>query len=281
MIWLNGTYHDTPDKLVDLDDRGLLLADGLFETMLVRDGKAVFLQEHLARLQKGLRLFGFEVSLSQSELEEVVRTLSAPHDGQGAVRLTVTRGGGVRGIVPPVADVTPTVFMSCAPLPVASDESISLVISKVRRNEGSPVSNIKSISYTDNILARQEAMAQGADEAIMLNNEGKVACASVANVFVILPDKSLVTPPLSAGCLAGVTRQKVFCLAKNLGLEVFVAPVSVTMLEESYVFLTNSLMGLRKAHLHGRGPAGHQTEALFARLQQGYSDLVAQDISGT
>jgi branched-chain amino acid aminotransferase/4-amino-4-deoxychorismate lyase len=119
----------------------------------------------------------------------------------------------------------------------------------VRRNEGSPTSRVKSLAYLDNVLARAEAKAMGADEALMLNNRGDVACAAAANLFWV-HDEALFTPALECGVLAGVARMKVIEAAQSLGIPVHQTAVGVeTVREAAGLFLTNSLLGLRPVGL--------------------------------
>jgi branched-chain amino acid aminotransferase len=121
-----------------------------------------------------------------------------------ALRMTLTRGPAARGVVP-VGDGRPTVLISAGPLPGALPPAKVVVADRVRRNEFSPLAGIKSLNYLDNILARQEAAARGADDALLLSTQGFLAEASAANVFVKVGG-SWVTPPVSDGALPGVMR---------------------------------------------------------------------------
>ncbi len=119
--------------------------------------------------------------------------------------------------------------------------------STIRRNEGSPASRLKTVSYVDNVLARREALAGGADEAVMLNNRGEVACAAAANIFWV-KDGRLFTPALACGVLDGIARAK---LVEALPV-IEVAGTLQTLQSADAVFLTNSLVGVRSvSHLDG------------------------------
>jgi branched-chain amino acid aminotransferase/4-amino-4-deoxychorismate lyase len=120
-----------------------------------------------------------------------------------------------------------------------------LSTSQVRRNEGSPASRLKTLAYLDNVLARAEAQAAGADEALMLNTRGDVACASAANLFWIA-DGRLYTPALDCGVLAGVMRGRVIAAAARFSAAVAEVRVGLDALAGAEAaFLTNSLIGVR------------------------------------
>ena len=248
------------------DDRGLLLGDGLFETLLARDGELVDFEPHVARLAAGCEVVGLpapdtEVLRRAAEAALAERGLQS---GRAAVRLTWTAGSGGRGVEradPP----QPRLVVQAFPAPEWR-EPARLVTATVRRNEGSPASRLKTLSYMDSVLARREALAAGAEEAVMLNNRGEVACATVANLFWFEGER-LMTPALSCGVLDGTMRRRVMSAATGLGLEVVEAAVQGESLAElGGLFLTNSLIGLRPvASLDGRAV---EPNALTARLAE-------------
>jgi branched-chain amino acid aminotransferase/4-amino-4-deoxychorismate lyase len=145
---------------------------------------------------------------------------------------------------------------------------LTMITALIRRNADSPVSRLKTLGYLDNVLARRAAQAAGADEALMLNTRGEVACATLANVFWIAGGK-LFTPALECGILAGVTRCAVIAAAASMGepvAEVRMAPDEIGELES--MAMTNSLVGLREVSAwDGRalGP-GDLFKALARRL---------------
>lgn len=225
----------SPHDAMPLDDRGLLLGDGLFETMLAVDGVLPRLTAHLDRMAAGSAVLN--LPFEREEAERLVRT-AAPAEGRFAVRLTLTAGSGGRGLDRPAAPV-PRLFATAAPSAPPTTPA-TLVVAETRRNEGSPAARLKTLSYLDNVLARAEARAAGADEALMLNNRGQVACAGAANLFWI-EDGRLFTPRLDCGVLAGVTRARL--MASRPVEEV---AVGIEALERAdALFLTNSLIGAR------------------------------------
>lgn len=247
------------------DDRGLLLGDGLFETVLWVDGRLQCLDAHLARLSAGCRTLG----LPTPDLDEAARLCRAApgeaglESGRAAVRLTLTAGSGGRGLERPAAPAVRLAARAAAVAPVSTPAG--LVLARTRRNEGSPATRLKTLSYLDNVLARAEALAAGADEAVMLNNRGDLACAAAANLFWIADDR-LFTPALSCGVLNGIARARVLAKAAALGVPTVVVAAGVQALRGARAaFLTNSLIGVRPvARFEGRAFAPH---ALVERLR--------------
>lgn len=241
-VWQNGRIVMPEEAHVSIADRGLLLGDGLFETMAVHNAKLFDLDAHLERLASGLSVLGFVQAVDLPKLRSAIaRYIAAEEVSCAVLRVTVTRGAGPRGLAPPEVP-RPTIFMTLSPMPAVRKTPLSLHIATVtRRNEHSPLSRIKALPYLDNVLALAEARAHGADEALLLNTCGTIACASVANVFAIREGR-LETPPVSDGALPGTMRALVLCLAKQAGL----APVENSLrvkdlAEADEVFLTNSI----------------------------------------
>jgi branched-chain amino acid aminotransferase/4-amino-4-deoxychorismate lyase len=240
-----------------LDDRGLLLGDGLFETILARDAKLVLFEDHMARLTAGCAALGLSAPDAEEARElchdAIVEAGQAP---RLAVRLTLTAGSGGRGLARPDR-LEPHVFATAAPTERVETPA-ELVTSPVRRNEGSPTSWLKSLSYLDNVWARQLAAPA---EALMLNNAGEICCAAAANIFWI-KDSRLFTPSLDCGVLDGVMRRQVMELEK---VEQVRAPRA--MLETAQaVFLTSSLIGVRPVSLLDGHPL--PSHPMVARLAE-------------
>ncbi len=245
----------SPDGLED--DRGLLLGDGLFETLLVEAGEPRDFQAHLDRLGRGCGVIGIpepDPAQVQDAAREAVGA-SGLQGGRAALRITWTAGRG-RGLPrPPLARPRLVVGASAAPPPAGPAR---LRTSTIRRNETSPASRLKTLSYLDNVLARRQAEAAGADEALMLNTRGEAACCAAANLFWIAEDR-LFTPALDCGVLDGIVRARVLAAAAVLGLEASEARAAYHRLEAAEgMFLTSSLAGVRPvAELDGRPVAVH------------------------
>ena len=221
-----------------LDDRGLLLGDGLFETILAKDARLILFEDHIARLRAACQAIGLPAPGEDEarELCELAISDVAPAP-RLAVRLTLTAGSGGRGLDRP-ATIEPHIFATAAPAP-KSTEPLVLVTSPVRRNEGSPTAWLKSLSYLDNVFARRHAAPA---EALMLNNGGEIACAAAANVFWVKGGE-LFTPALDCGVLDGVMRRQVMALEPVHEVR---APRAMLETAEA-VFLTSSLVGVRPA----------------------------------
>jgi len=247
------------------DDRGFTLGDGLFETVLAEHGALARLEAHLARLRAGCEALGLPAP-DPNEAERLMRLALSAAELEGAraaVRLTLTAGSGGRGLDRPDG-LSPRLVATAAPAPRPLTPA-RLATARVRRNDASPASRHKTLAYLDNVLARREARAAGADEALMLNTRGEVACAAAANVFWIAAGR-LFTPALECGVLAGFERAETIVRARALGItveEVAAPPETLTAAEA--VFITNSLIGVRPVEaLDGRAlPPGHP---LLARL---------------
>jgi branched-chain amino acid aminotransferase/4-amino-4-deoxychorismate lyase len=238
--------------ILEPSDRGLLLADGLFETVLWLGGLVAF-AAHAARLRAGCVALGLPAPESD-DLEAAA--LAAVRDAgleaaRAAVRLTWTAGAGGRGLDRP-QPVIPRLFASAAPAPPPAGPA-RLVTAEIARNDRSPAARLKTLAYLDNVLARRAARLAGADAALMLNTAGEVACADAANLFWF-EGEVLVTPALQCGVLAGTVRAAVIARARAAGLEVREARVPRAALEGAAgLFLTNSLIGARPvASLDGR-----------------------------
>ncbi|WP_237151665.1 aminotransferase class IV [Oryzibacter oryziterrae] len=247
MILVNGTFHEASKAEFDYSDRGFTLADGLFETIPVLAGDIFMRDAHIDRLEQGLSVLGFSVVRSRIEADLAAMAARAL-DGYGVLRLTVTRGSGARGLMPPVGP-KPTIVVSLAPFnPALVMEPTTLAVSTIRRNEFSPLSRLKSLNYLDNILALREAGEHGARDCLILNTRGHVACSSVGNVFMVSGDR-LVTPPIEDGVLAGITRLLVLRYAGEMNLKAEEASLTVDDLKRAdAVFLTNSVRLVQPVH---------------------------------
>jgi branched-chain amino acid aminotransferase/4-amino-4-deoxychorismate lyase len=251
-----------PDQ-VPADDRGLLLGDGLFETLLADRGVLEDFDRHIRRMAAGCVVLGIEPPDEAAALAAAQAAIGQAgfSEARAAVRLTLTAGAG-RGLDRPLLTAS-RLIAQAGPAPVWQGP-VSLATVGVRRNQGSPASRLKALSYLDNILARREARAAGAEEALMLNGRGEIACAAAANVFWTAGGK-LYTPALDCGVLDGIVRGRVIERARALGVEVIeiAAPPDALALSEG-AFLTNSLIGLRPvASLDGRAlPQSPLVEAL-------------------
>ena len=240
-VWQDGRILAPEDAHVSIADRGLLLGDGVFETIAVSGGRAFDLEAHLARLAQGLGVLGFSQPVDTGKLRTaILHYLASENSAAAVLRVTVTRGAGPRGLAPPGAP-RPAIFMTLSPMPPPRAPLSLHVATVTRRNEHSPLSRIKALPYLDNVLALSEARAQGADDALMLNTRGTIACAAAANVFAIR-GACLETPPIRDGALPGTMRALVLSLAETAGLTPVETSFDAGCLPDAdHVFLTNSI----------------------------------------
>lgn len=257
---------------VPLDDRGLLLGDGLFETVLCRRGELALWDRHAARMQAGAEALGLPVP-DLAEMERTCREAvmaTGLAQARAAVRLTLTAGSGGRGLDRP--DPARPRLLATAAASVLADRPLNLVTARTRRNDQSAASRWKTLAYLDNVLARREAVQAGADEAVMLNTRGEAACAAAANLFWIA-DGRLSTPALDCGVLDGTMRREVIARAGRCGLACEEVRSGAAALEAAQaVFVTNSLVGVRAvSSLDGRALSPHRA---VAALQAALADLL-------
>jgi branched-chain amino acid aminotransferase len=243
-VWLNGALTTQP--VLDHSDRGFTLGDGLFETIRAAGGRGQHLARHWRRLRVGAAVLEIGMPFSDGALSAAVHSLLETEPEDRSVRLTLTRGPAVRGLLPS-HDGIPTVLITTAPLADDQPPAHLRVASITRRNEFSPLARIKTLSYLDAILARQEAARLGADDAILMNSQGRVAEASSSNVFFLFGE-AIVTPPVCEGALPGIRRE--------LALERLPVIERPVMLEEALraddILLTNSLSLRAAASLEDR-----------------------------
>jgi branched-chain amino acid aminotransferase len=240
-LWLN-TGIVTGKLSLSAQDRGLSLGDGVFETLAVSKGVALWRFEHLERMRAAAQELG--IPFPEEWVENAVDALTYRARGSHVLRLTLTRGEGGRGLAGDISK--PTLIGTLLPFDEALRfQPLSLMTSTLRRNLQSPSSRLKTLSYVDNVLAAREAVAAGDDDALMLNTAGRVACCSIGNVF-LEAHGGLVTPSLAEGILPGVMRAAILRMARQAGIAVKERQVKVADLANAdSVFVSNSLRFIR------------------------------------
>jgi branched-chain amino acid aminotransferase len=271
---------------VSVHDRGVTLADGVFETMHVRRGTPFRLDRHLARLRRGL--VALEIP-DPPALDDWLRgavsseSTQAVSEGDVSLRVTVTRGVGPSGVGVP-AVVHPTVIVTLSAMPVFApstyDKGLTVHVASGRRNERSATAGLKTLAYIDAIAGLLEARRAGADEALFLDTENHCSEASASNLFV-WTGSLLLTPPLSCGVLPGVTREAVLELARVQGLDTVERAFGLEELRAgAEAFLTSSLRGLAPVVRVGADTIGRGTPGpITTRLATEYRTLVDRECS--
>ena len=228
---------------IPLDDRGFTLGHGLFETVLWAGGQLAHWDAHVQRLERGCRALSLPAPDRAAFLAAATTAIAeAGTPARAAVRLSWSAGSGGRGLdMPDLLAPRLSVIVTAI---AAVTGPVTLATARVRRNDRSPTSRLKTLSYLDNVLARAEATAAGAEEALMLNTAGEIACAAAANVFWIRHDV-VFTPDLDCGVLDGIMRREVIAACHHLGLQVEEVYANPGRLAGAPMFITNSLMGVR------------------------------------
>jgi len=248
VCWLNGALVDDAVARIDPTDRGFTLGDGIFETIRADAFAPTHAARHLARLRHGAAILGIEISFSDQALHDAMCAVLAQNAlDSAALRLTLTRGPAPRGVLP-TATTHPTILITAGPLPPPAPPARVIISRHTRRNESSPLAAIKSLNYLDSVLARMEAAAAGADDALLLNTRGNLAEATAANIFIRV-DGKWITPPVADGALPGIAR--VLLLESGVATE---AGISSQILQRSdAALLVNSLSTRKVAAIDGRG----------------------------
>jgi branched-chain amino acid aminotransferase len=282
IIYLNGDLIPRSQAKLSPFNYGFLYGYGLFETMHSYGGSIFRLDRHLARLHDAAKTLGIARELTAFDLEKACHDiLKANNLNKARLRLTVTAGEG--DIIPnPDTCNGITVFIvarKLVPLPPESYErGYKAILSSYRRNSQSPLSRLKSTSYLENVLARQEARAADVNEVVLLNEKGFVAEGSSANVFLI-SCQMLITPSIESGALPGITREAVLELAKSMGIMTVAKQVELgELLTAREAFLTNSIIEITPLTRLDNKPIGSgKPGPVTQQLMSGYKELVAKE----
>ncbi len=223
-VYISGNWVDREDAKISVFDHGLLYGDGVFEGMRSYSGKVFQLQEHLDRLWESARAIQLQIPGSKEEMATAVKETLRRNDLTDAyVRLVVTRGSGTLGLDPNRC-CNPEVIIITDKIALYPQEyyekGLELITAATIRNHPAALSpRIKSLNYLNNILAKMEGARAGCVEALMLNHKGEVAECTGDNIFIVRRG-SLLTPPIDAGILEGITRNVVLELARQQAIPV-------------------------------------------------------------
>jgi aminodeoxychorismate lyase len=281
MVFINGEFVPEDRAAISVFDRGFMLGDGLFETLLVHNGVPFCWPQHLQRLERGaaqLRLpWPFPTDRLRQSAEELILQNQMP---EAVLRVTLSRGPGRRGYS--VAGAGPsTVVMTLHASSWTGQAEMPrwrLATSTVRVVAGDPLAGVKTCSKAAYIAARAEAEGRGVEEALLLNTAGHLAEAASANLFWV-EQGCLRTPPLSAGVLPGITRALVLELGKELGVPTGECTGTLkTLFAAEGVFLTSSTWGLVEVVQLDEQPL--HSSPLVARLRAAYRDRLQVETLG-
>jgi branched-chain amino acid aminotransferase len=266
-VWVDGAVVEADQARVSVFDHGLTVGDGVFETAKVVDGVPFALTRHLDRLASSARGLGLTSPDDGALREAVAAALAANADAveAGPLRLRITLTGGTSPLGSDRGQAGPTLVVALAPL-TAWAPTAKVVVVPWTRNERAATAGLKTTSYADNVVALAHAKAHGGSEAVLANTAGMLCEGTGSNVFVVLAGE-LVTPPLTSGCLAGVTRALVVEWTGAVERDV---PLGA-LLEADEVFLTSSTRDVQAVHAVGDdaypdapGPLTRHAAATFA-----------------
>jgi branched-chain amino acid aminotransferase len=243
IIYANGKYTSQKKLTFDISDRGLLLGDGVFDTMLYQNNELTYYNDHYKRLKTAAKLLSFNFNLTNEQLKNIITNLIKKNNFQNkqiAIRTNITRGVSKRGLdFDKSHKVGIYIKLNLIPKSLFM-KSIKLGIANIRRNSTSPISQNKTLNYLDNVIEKNRAAKNGYEDAIFLNINEKVSCTTTSNIFYVQKNK-IYTPPLKDGVLNGVMREQ-FIKKK-------IATTQTTslnnLLKSDYIFLTNSVFGIR------------------------------------
>lgn len=282
VCWLNGRVVPLSEARVSVFDHGLLYGDGVFEGVRFYHARPFRLERHLARLEASAAAIRLQIPYDTQALALAVQqTITAFDKPEGYLRLVVTRGEGRLGLDPSSCG-RPNVFIIADELtlvPIAvRRQGARLIIAATRRIAVDALDpRIKSLNYLNHILARQEASAAGADEAILLNAAGCVTEGSADNIFIVR-NGILLTPPTIDGALEGVTREAILQLAADLHLparETSLAPYELYSADECFLTGTGAEL-IPVASIDGR-PLRACPGPVYVALEKAFRALIERE----
>jgi branched-chain amino acid aminotransferase len=274
-IWVNGELDDVSRLRVSPLDHGLLVGDGVFETLRVYGGVPFAWRRHHERLAFSGHGIGLDVPSSDELRKAADAVLEANGLSEARLRITVTGGesplGSERG------DAVPTVIVAASDLAPRGDEADVVTVPWARNDRGA-VAGLKTISYAENVRALAYAREHGAGEAVFPNTRGELCEATGSNVFLVF-QAVLHTPPSEAGCLLGVTRALVLELAAALGIPVEEAALPLDALHRAdEAFLSSTTREVQAiAKVDGQKlPAA--PGPITTRLADAFTELLGRDV---
>jgi len=286
-IYINGTFYPKSEAKISVYDHGFLYGDGVFEGIRAYNGIVFKLREHIDRLYRSAHAIMLNIPLTKQEMiQAVVDTLRKNQMKDAYIRLIVSRGIGDLGLNPlkcPKASIIVITDTIQCKATDSQETGITTIFSWVRRNPVDATTHeIKSLNYLNSILAKLEANAYGADEAMCLENNGYIAEGVGENVFIVR-NGEIFTPPTSTGALSGITAQVVADLAVKLGISVTITNLTPFMLfTADEAFFTGTAMEMTpirevNKRVIGNGRPGPITKKLMDEFQK----IIADPTHGT
>jgi len=277
---VNGRITNDRDAMVSVFDHGLLYGEGVYETLRTYHGRPFLYERHTRRLRNSAAMINLPLPFSDDQLASDIQDTMAASDlsgGEAYIRVLVTRGVGDLTYDPkatPIPSVIIIVKTQVDPAPEAYQLGVDVVIVDVVRNHPDTVNPmIKSNNLLNSALAMQQAIQRGAFEGIMRNHRGDLSECTTSNLFIV-KDGAALTPPLTSGLLPGITREFIFDIGKEVGVDVREAVLrDDDLFSADEAFLTSTT---REAvpivtvdeRVIGSGRPGPMTQALLAGFRR-------------
>jgi len=275
ITFLNGNFVPEEQALISVFDRSFLYGDGLFETMRLCNGKPFRWRQHLERLHHGAKFLQIPLGCSTAELLAFANELVTRNQAhEGVLRLTLSRGVGPRGYSPRGADHS-TIVMTIHPVPAGAAQTLefwALASSSFRLPPNDALAQFKTCNKLPQVMARAEADAAGAHEALLQNTNGRVVEGAASNLFWV-QDGVVCTAPQTEGILPGVTRAAVLELCRKLDLGTEMTDLTTQQLcQTEGVFLSLSSAGVAQGVSLDGKPLRHSP--ITKRIHAAYLDLL-------
>ncbi len=280
-VWIDGEIVHDASRAVSAFDRGLTLADGVFETMRVLNGIAPMAAAHLARLALGAERLGLVLPTGiTAHIAEAAAAAHRMNTLDAVLRITLTRGDalpGMAGLSGGAARSIVTLTPRIAVRDEVIERGLTLITSQWRWSARRATAGIKSLDYTANVLALREAHSQGADDALVLDTEERIVGCTASNVCWFA-DATLFTPSVVTGALAGTTLGLLRALAPTVGLTVQEAEAPLeALLHADAACASSSIRGVVPiTQLDGAMIGGHGRSPRFRALHDAWRAEMAR-----
>jgi branched-chain amino acid aminotransferase len=274
LIWLNGEFVKELDASVSVFDHGLLTGDGVFETLIAYDNYPFAYTRHYRRLERSAKAFNLNVPDINLIRNACVKVLESTSIFPARLRITIT--GGVAPLGSEKGRSEENVIIASNVAPVHPDFSDVITVS-FPRNEHGALSGLKTTSYGENVIALAQAHSMGAKEAIFGNISGNLCEGTGSNIFVSYQGK-LITPPLSSGCLAGVTRSLVIEICERLQIQVSEENIKIDSLDNvEFAFLTSTLREVQPIETINGIKLPVVLNSTVQRIKDEFKSLISED----
>ena len=286
--YLNGEFVTEKEAKISVFDHGFLYGDGIFEGIRAYNGRIFALDEHVDRFFESAKSIMLELPLSRGEMKEaILETVRRNKLRDAYIRPVASRGIGPLGLDPTKCPKPTLVIIVDAEVrhpedmgqTAAGEKGIKVITTTLRRNGPDVLSpRVKSTNYLNNILAKLQAHAAGAQDAIFLNTQGLVCELTGDNLFIV-KESRVITPPLWVGLLDGITRKAIMRVARDLGLEMREEPLTLHDLytsDECFATATR-LEILPIVSIDGRRVGNGTTGPITAKIRRGFMDFANRE----